>query len=125
MAKFGVIVDAYSTGRFLPSELAQHGIDCVHVHSNPGSEGYFVKSFLDGTFVADYGFDGDLAQLAAQVGAHDPAFVIAGSEPGVPLADRLAEAVGLPGNGTAQSLARRNKHAMASALRGARVVIPS
>jgi len=41
---------------------------------------------------------------------------IPGCETGGPLADELAEQMGLPGNGTAGSASRRDKHAMAQAL---------
>ena len=31
-----VIIDAYSTGRYLPEALRRHGVSCTHVQSSPG-----------------------------------------------------------------------------------------
>jgi L-amino acid ligase len=45
-----------------------------------------------------------------------PGAVIGGSEPGIPLADRIAAALRLPGNDPATSVLRRNKHVMTRAL---------
>lgn len=50
--------------------------------------------------------------------------VLPGGEGGVPWADRLAEALGVPGNGTALSRARRDKAAMAERLTAYGVATP-
>ncbi len=80
---------------------------------------FYARAFRDGDFVENVVHDGDLEATAARVAAHDPAFVVVGAEPGVPLADALSERLGLPTNGSAQSAARRDKNAMSEALRSA------
>ncbi len=55
-------------------------------------------------------WSGDIADMVEAL--HDVERVIAGSERGVNLADRLGEALGLPGNGTRLSEARRDKARM-------------
>ncbi|MDO3399918.1 ATP-grasp domain-containing protein [Mycolicibacterium neoaurum] len=54
----------------------------------------------------------DFETTLAAVAALDPVAVVVGGESGVELADRLAETLGLPGNGTEHSAARRDKFKM-------------
>ncbi len=115
----GVVVDAYSTGAKLAPRFAKAGIEVVHVQSDPGMPGFYLASFRPEHFVENIVHEGDLEATAARVAAHDPAFVVVGSEPGVLLSDALSERLGLPSNGSAGSRARRDKHAMAEALRAA------
>lgn len=110
----GILVDAYGTGNFLPPAFARHGVDVVHVQSaeapivrmTPWERDRYVRSFVYG---ADNGTEGVLKEL-------EPLFVLPGQEPGVLLADRLSEALGVRTNGTALSEARRNKFAMIEAV---------
>jgi hypothetical protein len=114
-----VVVDAYSTGARLAPRFAAAGLPVVHVQSSPRLPDFYARAFRDGDFVENVVHDGDLGATAARVAAHDPAFVVVGAEPGVPLADALSERLGLPSNGSAQSAARRDKNAMSEALRSA------
>jgi len=117
--KIGIVVDAYSTGKYLPEAFAEHGFDLVHVQSNPVILPFDVASFQPENFCENIIFDQDFGTLVKQAGRFDPAFVVAGCESGVILADRLAKALNVPGNGTALSEARRNKAKMADAVRAA------
>ncbi|WP_242884801.1 ATP-grasp domain-containing protein [Actinomadura litoris] len=114
-----VLVDAYSTGNFLPPAFDRLGVDVVHVRSTPEP--------IAGMLAPDLGayrsslVCGDPAATAARLAALDPIAVGAGQEPGVPLADELSERLGLPTNGTALSAARRDKFEMIEALRRAGV----
>ncbi|MGE5282763.1 MAG: ATP-grasp domain-containing protein [Chloroflexota bacterium] len=114
-----VVVDAYSTGARLAPRFAAAGLPVVHVQSSPTLPDFYTRGFQAGDFVENVVHDGDLEATAARVAAHDPAFVVVGAEPGVPLADALSERLGLPSNGSAQSAARRDKSAMSEALRAA------
>jgi len=114
-----VVVDAYSTGSRLAPRFAAAGLPVVHVQSSPTLPGFYIRGFRAGDFVENVVHDGDLEATAARVAARDPAFVVVGAEPGVPLADALSERLGLPSNGSALSPARRNKNAMMEALRAA------
>jgi len=115
-----VIVDGYSTGNFLPSAFAALGVDVVHVRSTrelmpsllqPEPTAY-RKSFV----VAEAS---DVPWVAAELAALGPVAVLAGQEPGVPLADTLSELLGLATNGSALSSARRDKYRMIETLRAA------
>lgn len=112
-----MIVDAYSTGAKLAPRFADAGLPVVHVQSSPRVPGFYMRSFRPEHFAANVVHEGDLEATLAQLAPHDPAFVVVGSEPGVPLADALGERLGLPSNGSEGSRARRDKHAMAAALR--------
>ncbi len=114
-----VVVDAYSTGSRLAPRFAAAGLPVVHVQSGPRLPDFYLRGFRAGDFVENVVHEGDLEATATAVAAHDPAFVVVGAEPGVPLADALSERLGLPSNGSAQSRARRDKNAMAEALRAA------
>ncbi len=114
-----VVVDAYSTGARLAPRFAAAGLDVVHVQSNPNESPFYIERLRRDDFVENVVHRGDLEATAAAVAAHDPAFVVVGSEPGVLLSDALSERLGLPSNGTDLSRARRDKHEMANALRRA------
>jgi hypothetical protein len=117
--RLGVIVDAYSTGAALAPRFAAAGVATLHVQSRPDPPPFYARSFRAHDFVDNVVHDGDLDATLAALAPHTPDFVLVGAEIGVPLADALAERLGLPGNGTALSRARRDKHAMAEAVRAA------
>ncbi len=111
-----LIVDAYGAGAWLADALHRRGWRCAHVTT---PESRYVAAIehrteaSSGTFVA--GFDhspGDLEAVLRWARDQGVLHVVPGSEPGVELADRLAERLGLPGNGTALSGARRDKALM-------------
>lgn len=112
----GVLVDAYSTGNFLPAAFDRLGVDVAHLRSTPEPMPSMLaparESYRD--FLV---FDGE--KTLADLESISPLFVVAGQEPGVPLADRMSEALGLRTNGSAQSLARRDKHEMVDTVRAA------
>lgn len=115
----GVIVDAYSTGRHLAGAFARHGIGVHHVQSMPEILEFDRPSFRPGDFVRNHVHRGAVADLVEALRPIAPRFVIPGCESGVLLADRLAEALDLPGNGIALSAARRDKASMAEAVAAA------
>lgn len=114
-----VVVDAYSTGARLAPRFAAAGLPVVHVQSSPRLPDFYMRAFRADDFVENVVHEGDLEATAARLASHNPAFVVVGAEPGVPLADALSERLGLPSNGSAQSAARRDKNAMTEALRAA------
>ncbi|MFI9778699.1 ATP-grasp domain-containing protein [Streptomyces sp. NPDC051956] len=117
---FVALVDSYSTGNFLPPAFARLGVDAVHVQSTPelmpsmlgpdlgAYRGSFVSADADG-----------FSATAAELASLDVRAVVAGQEPGVPLADALSERLGLATNGSALSRARRDKFEMIETLRAA------
>jgi glutathione synthase/RimK-type ligase-like ATP-grasp enzyme len=114
--QYAVIVDPFSSGRFLMDEFASRGIASIAVLSN-GVPAVFRASYIEEKFARIIAFDGDLDALAAQLTAYRPLCVMVGLETGLELVDRLAEKLGLPGNPPQTTLARRDKYAMHEALR--------
>ncbi len=114
-----VVVDAYSTGARLAPRFAAARLPVVHVQSSPRLPDFYARAFQADDFVENVIHEDDLEGTAARLAAYDPAFVVVGAEPGVPLADALSERLGLPSNGTELSAARRDKNAMTEALRRA------
>jgi hypothetical protein len=117
--RVAVVVDAFSSGARLARRFRAAGLDVVHVQSSPDQPDFYLRALRREDFVEHVVHEGDLEATAERVAAYEPAFVVVGSEPGVPLSDALSERLGLPSNGTALSRARRDKHEMANALRRA------
>jgi biotin carboxylase len=118
--RVGVVVDAYSTGRWLAPRFAAEGVPCVHVQSAAEPPQFYAKTFQPQDFRENVVFDGSVARVLERLSSWDVAFVVAGAETGVPLSDALSEALTPSAtNGTALSTARRDKHEMANALRRA------
>jgi biotin carboxylase len=115
----GVIVDAYSTGAALAPRFHAAGVEMLHVQSRPVPPPFYQRSFRPRHFTANVVHAGDLDATLAALAGRQIGFVLAGAETGVPLTDALAERLGLPGNGTPLSRARRDKHAMGEAVRAA------
>ena len=117
------VVDPFSSGALYPAELARRGCAAVAVHSSRHVASHIRATARPRDFLEVIEHDGDLERTLRRLRARDVAFVLAGCETGVELADTLAEALGLPGNGTARSRARRHKPLMAEAAcrAGARV----
>jgi hypothetical protein len=112
MSKYVVLVDVYSSGNFLPKYFLEAGYKLIHVQSTPALMpsmlGPDLTAFDLNLTISD-GLDG----LVHKLSEYAPVAVIAGQEPGVPLADQLSESLGLPSsNGTALSRARRDKYLM-------------
>jgi biotin carboxylase len=112
-----VLVDAYTSGRYLPPECRALGAELVHVQSTPE-----LMSSMPAPDLSVYRHTmvhHDLDTTIAALARLSPVCVLAGQEPGVELADVLSERLGLATNGTRHSEARRDKYAMAETLRDA------
>lgn len=119
-APVAVIVDGYSTGNFLPPAFDRLGVRVVHVQSTAELNPSTLLPDL-GAYVANLTCP-DAAAVDTTVEAlraYAPVAVLAGQEPGVPLADLLGERLGLATNGAAGSICRRNKFHMIEAVRAA------
>jgi biotin carboxylase len=106
-----LISDAVSSGSLIPEALRERGITAVHVLSTPEMDRDIAESIDMTPYDADkqFVYHGDLDLLAQQT-AHLPfRAVLPGGETGVLLADMFAQRLGLVGNGTALSQARRDK----------------
>jgi biotin carboxylase len=116
-----VLVDAYASARCLAPLFHAQGYDCVHVQSTPEIPPTYRATFRPADFTVNIVHHGDVAGTAASVAAFAPKAMVAGVERAVTLADMLSERIGLPTNGTALSLARRDKFRMMETVKQAGV----
>lgn len=109
------IVDPYSTGEHLAAAFAHRGLEAVAVLTiAPPAE--WPGRVRSEQYAAVIDYDDNAAQVARELKQLQVRHVLAGSESGVPVADRLASQLGVPGNDPSSSEARRDKFAMACAL---------
>jgi carbamoylphosphate synthase large subunit len=110
-----LIVDAYSTGRYLASRIRCLSPDCeiLHIRSSTGVPEELTLGYLN-DFGRDLGiYQSDDAALENTIGESKVEHVIAGSEPGVELTDHLATRWKCPTrNVDALAASRRHKIAM-------------
>ncbi|MEV4635911.1 ATP-grasp domain-containing protein [Actinoplanes sp. NPDC049548] len=112
-----VLVDAYTSGKYLLPEFTALGAEVVHVQSTSELMASMPEPDLSG-YAARIVHD-DLAKTVEQLLPYAPVRVLAGQEPGVLLADALSRELGLPMNDPGRSEARRDKYEMIEALRDA------
>jgi biotin carboxylase len=113
------IVDPFSSGRHLAPYLKkQFGVDSIAILSSRDLPQFYLDSFQAQDF-SQVLKDLDEASLVTCLKELGVTSVIAGSEPGVLLADRLAETLGLICNVFELSAARRDKFLMGEAVKKA------
>lgn len=110
-----VLVDAYSTGNYLPHVFHDINATVVHVQSTPELLPTMLAPDLE-NFEANV-VHRSIASTCEELRHFKPLAVLAGQESGVNLADALSEAMGLMTNGVHLSPARRNKYLMIERLR--------
>lgn len=113
----GIIVDGYSSGRFLANQLIESGVTLTHIQSNREIPTAYQRGFNAGIYKQNHVIEEASSINGLNLGKVD--FVVAGSEPGVFLADQLAAHFNVPGNACSSSKLRRNKAEMGKALRRA------
>jgi len=111
--KYGIIVDGYSSGAELPREFERLGVNCIHIQSTDQIPAVYQKTFNSNLYIKNIIFQNNLDQLLQILNTYNPIFVIAGSEPGVEVADLLANNLKLANaNPLETSICRRDKFAM-------------
>lgn len=111
------IVDPYESGSLLAPEFGRRGFGCVMVRSTPLIPEEYRARFRASDFKEVLEFDGGAEKTVESLRRRRVSHVLAGCEWGVNLADRLAEALGVPSNGTRLTHARRDKFLMGEAVR--------
>lgn len=115
MSDYCIVVDGYSTGKTIARRLVQEGIICLHVKSSTHLPKEFQHNLAD--YHQSFDYQGGSLDVFAQsiysiIGQGVIRFIVAGSESGIELADRLNQQFGLPGNNPEKSHLRRNKFLM-------------
>ena len=117
-----VVVDPISTGANLAAAIVERGVACICLHSGNVADEVagLVDSSLHTHFAATLTFDtghpisciAALRQLPYELFG-----CVSGSELAVEVTDYVTEQLGLPGNGTALTNARRDKYLMGERIR--------
>ncbi|WIB65849.1 ATP-grasp domain-containing protein [Curtobacterium sp. MCBD17_040] len=118
------IVDAFSSGVHLARELERLDVDRVHVRSAKRLSDYYEASYVPELITREVEFSADDLETVSRLRSLQVTRVLAGTESGVAVAERLAAALHLPGNVPALAEARRDKAAMVAALLAADVPAP-
>src|SRR5438445_4825252 len=115
--KVFVIVDAYTTGRFVAPLINANGYPCIHIQSSKEIIPAFMPTFIKGNFIKNIIYDGDIRSVVECLSNFEVIGVIPGAETGVILADLLGNSLGLYASNNLQlSNARRNKYEMVNCL---------
>jgi biotin carboxylase len=131
--RYVVLVDTYGApGSELAQGFRNAGYTPLRVQSTPETPMGLRGQPDPYPYKLEIAHQGNLTETLAVLSPFHPVAVVAGTEPGVELADALSEALhpitGAPTNGTALSPARRNKYLMIErikqqGLRGARQIL--
>ncbi|MCW6567019.1 ATP-grasp domain-containing protein [Yersinia ruckeri] len=114
-----VIVDGFSSGKFLARELYDYGCVLLHVSSDPDIHEYYYKNF-DYTIYSAFLTCQDYAETCQKISMFSPHYIIAGAESGVLLSDEFNRHFALGfSNDYNHSHARRNKYDMIQAISSA------
>lgn len=119
---YGIIVDGYSSGAELVHEFKKLGIPCIHVQSKEKIPDVYNKTFNKSAYVRNYVFDenSNNQELFNELSHYPPLFAITGSEPGVEVADIIANRFNLnTHNPIDTTLIRRDKFLMGEQLKKA------
>lgn len=119
MNKIVVIVDAFSTGKYLAPEINKRGYECVHVKSRADVPSYFTEGYRSEDFLDEFVFNNNMQELDSFLSKYSVIAVMNGTETGVELTDLLALSLKVPGNKPSSSHLRRNKFDMIEAIRKA------
>jgi len=112
-----VVVNAYSSGRFLAAEAAHLGFACVHVRTQHDLAEDRETTFRPDDFVEELRLTDSYADLVNQIAKKwIPKAILTGCDAAVHLSDRLARTFNLPGNSPESSSLRRSKFDMNVAL---------
>lgn len=103
------VADGYSSGGRLPGVLRPRGLRCFHVKSSPDVK-FGGGSFRGEDYDIDLGFSEPFDRLVQVVKELEPVLVVAGTQTGIKLTDKLGDALGLPGNDPGTSDDRIDKH---------------
>lgn len=118
-----VIVDAYASGSVLGKKYKNLGFQTIHLKSSDKITPKFLSTFTSEYFDIQIEAGDNFSDTVLQISEFNPQHVIAGTETGVSLSEKLAHHCGLTSNKIELLEARRDKIVMAqcAAAQGLRV----
>ncbi|APA89043.2 ATP-grasp domain-containing protein [Paraburkholderia sprentiae WSM5005] len=114
-----VIVDGWSSGRYLAPAFIGHGYECIHISSTEKTSRFGYKPV---DYIANFHLESTaMSEILENLRGYSVKAIMPGSESGVVLADLLADNFAVPRNDARTTQARRNKFHMIAALKKAGV----
>lgn len=117
------VVDPHEAGALYAARFAARDCRVIRVQTHPDLPDHRRGDLREQDFDAVVRLDGGEAAAVDVLRAAGVTVVVTGHEHGVETADRLRAALGLPGNGLAQSRARRHKGEMKRAAAAAGLAV--
>jgi len=114
--RVAVVVDPYSSGKFLLPEFQRRQIPMVGIRSSLDLAQFWLDQYNEDFFIKNIDFE-SVEQIMKELEEFEVCAVAPGSEPGVLLAEDLIDRYGLPGNKASTKNWRRDKYAMQERLR--------
>lgn len=114
-----IVVDAFSTGKYLALEFIARGYQCIHIQTQRILPTVFSDKHISEQYILNIYADLGIGAIKDILSSYTIKAVLAGTETGVEFADFLSEELGLATNGSNKSSARRNKFHMIEACRTA------
>lgn len=112
-----VIVDAYTTGRFLAPLINANGYSCIHIQSCKNVIPAYAPTFVSDNFINNIIYIDNIKPILEYLKSFEVVGVIPGAETGVILADMIGNLIGLYSvNNPKLSYARRDKYQMVNCL---------
>jgi hypothetical protein len=118
--KIIIIVSAYSSGAALAPLFIGRGYSCIHITTRSEWENENLNTYYqEADFIKNIILDDNepIQKILTSLKKYDVKLILAGSEPGVTLADHLSEHFDVPKNDFKLSPARRNKFLMIDAVK--------
>lgn len=119
-----VVVDGYSTGRYIAPYLSKKGYNVIHIQSSEKIPHLFKSSYFPDDYAKNIPYSKYIDQLVLNLKEIKPLAVIAGSESGVALADTLSYQLGLPHNTNELKFVRESKGCLINRLGECGLQIP-
>lgn len=114
--KVVILVDGFSTAKYLAPLLKKRGYAVVHVQSSANIPEFFLQAFQRSHYLDHLIYENNLTRLLKNLQKYEVLAVIPGTETSIYLADLLAEALNVIGNSTKTSHCRRDKFSMINAV---------
>jgi len=116
-----LIINGYAIGDTLVKHLRQHHARCIHIQTLFHAHDYYLTRFTPDYYEANLAYKGHFSNLLQQISVYQVKAVVACCDQSVFLADRLNQALGLPGNSPYLSMARVDKYHQRYHLQAARL----
>lgn len=116
ITKVVVVIDAFSTGKYLPQAILNRGYSWIHVISRDNLPTYLTSGIEHKSCLETLYYQNNFKLLIQSLKKYEIVAVIAGAETSIELTEQLSSVLKLAGNNPETSSLRRNKYHMVEAV---------